>query len=367
MSTESFQGVGRAAISVPGVIDGKPSASAPLDPYQLAQRRIRDAIKDKTYRAYPMGGEAAEYLRWKRGRLTPASYRDYEGCLDKLAREFPDLEITDFEPPVGTERLEEFLDHTWGESAPRTYNKNLSVVKDFFKFAVLKGKLHGDPSLPLVPHKKRDVHRTTFSDADCQRIISDGPSPDLKYHYRDKVALRLLLKYGIRKGALQSAQYRHFDRERRRLTIFTKGEKVRELPLVDDALWQELDRAQMAFGAGPDDYLMCSRKVVPHGYNPDGTPHIDTYDYPHKPMSDHGLHNWWYQCLERAGVVDAGTTSGSKMHMARHTAGQALLDHTGNLKAVQRLLGHSSIQTTGDIYTDWDLDALAASMRELGE
>jgi site-specific recombinase XerC len=51
------------------------------------------------------------------------------------------------------------------------------------------------------------------------------------------------------------------------------------------------------------------------------------------------------------------------MHMARHTAGQSVLDSTGNLKAVQKLLGHSSITTTGDIYTDWDIDQLEETMR----
>ena len=45
------------------------------------------------------------------------------------------------------------------------------------------------------------------------------------------------------------------------------------------------------------------------------------------------------------------------MHKARHTAGQRVLDATGNLKAVQKLLGHSSIQTTGDTYADWDIEA----------
>jgi site-specific recombinase XerC len=30
------------------------------------------------------------------------------------------------------------------------------------------------------------------------------------------------------------------------------------------------------------------------------------------------------------------------MHKARHTAGERVLDHTGNLKAAQRLLGHAS-------------------------
>jgi hypothetical protein len=59
-----------------------------------------------------------------------------------------------------------------------------------------------------------------------------------------------------------------------------------------------------------------------------------------------------------AGIVAEGTTSGERMHKARHSAGQRLLDHTGNLKAVQQLLGHESIATTGDIYVDWDENAL---------
>ena len=85
-------------------------------------------------------------------------------------------------------------------------------------------------------------------------------------------------------------------------------------------------------------------------------------------MGVHGLHKWWYRCLEKAGVVAEGQTSGERMHKARHTAGQRVLDHTrGNLKAVQKLLGHSSISTTGDIYTDWDIDQLAETLRGMLE
>ncbi|MGI8605930.1 MAG: tyrosine-type recombinase/integrase, partial [Gaiellaceae bacterium] len=84
-----------------------------------------------------------------------------------------------------------------------------------------------------------------------------------------------------------------------------------------------------------------------------------------KPMSDHGIHDWWYACLARAGVVAEGQTSGEKMHKARHTAGQRLLDRTsGNLKAVQALLGHAGIGTTGDIYVDWDIYQLETVMRD---
>ena len=81
--------------------------------------------------------------------------------------------------------------------------------------------------------------------------------------------------------------------------------------------------------------------------------------FPDKPMSPHGLHSWWYRCLARAGIVPEGAQSGERMHKARHAAGQRVLDRTGNLKAVQKLLGHASIQTTGDVYADGDIDQLA--------
>jgi Phage integrase family len=54
-----------------------------------------------------------------------------------------------------------------------------------------------------------------------------------------------------------------------------------------------------------------------------------------------------------------------RAHKTRRTAGQRVRDATGNLKAVQKLLGHSSIQTTGDIYADWDVHQLASTIAEV--
>lgn len=310
---------------------------------------IREATKDKSYQLLPLGGDAASYLRAKRKRLTTASFRDYEGCLDKFARHFLDLELRDFEPPAGTTRLEEFLDATWGEASPRTYNKNLSILRDFFKWAILRGHLHGDPTLAIERARARAVYRTTFTPDQMRAIIAE--QDDL----RDRIAIRLLLDYGLRKGALQAVQFKHFDHHRKRLTIFTKGEKVRELPIPHAAFWFDLERHILEAEAQPNHYLLPRHK---------GNGSKVTSD-PTKPMGVHGMHSWWYRCLERAGVVPTGTTSGERMHKARHTAGQRVLDKTGNLKAVQKLLGHSSIQTTGDIYADWDIDQLAATLADV--
>lgn len=325
-----------------------------------AARIMREAVRDKSYQLTPIGEEAAAYLRAKRKRLTDSSYRDYESGLDKVARYFPDLRIEDFEPPAGTERLEEFLDAQWGAGAPRTYNKNLSIVKDFFRFEIMRGRLHGDPTMAIERARKRGVHRETFTNDQLRAIIASQEGR------RDRLCLRLLLDYGLRKGALQAVQFKHFDHQRHRLVIFTKGEKVREVPIPQHAFWLDLERHILDAGAQDSHYLLCAHRTIPVG-RPDESGHRRTErrEFPERPMSARGAHLWWYGCLQNAGIVPEGTTRGEKMHKARHTAGQRVLDSTGNLKAVQKLLGHSSIQTTGDVYADWDVEQLAATMAQV--
>ncbi len=325
---------------------------ADLDPLTLADLRqmLRDDVRDKSYQELPLGAEAAMYLRAKRKRLTDSSYRDYESCLDKLARHFPFYELVDLEPPDGTMRLEEFLHAHWGGAEPRTYNKNLSITKDFLKFQRLRGKMDRDPTEAIERAKARQVHRTTFTTDQRRAIVASQDE------LRDRIALRLLLDYGLRKGALTAVQFKHFDHVRKRLTIFTKGQKVRTLPLPHPAFWHDLERHIIDVSAKSGDYLMCRVKTVPR---------VGVMRFADKPMGVHGMHLWWYGCLERAGIVPIGTTSGERMHKARHTAGQRVLDATGNLKAVQKLLGHSSIQTTGDSYADWDVDQLAATLADV--
>lgn len=325
-----------------------------LDPVQLAARTLRDAVRDKSYRAYPMGQEAGAYLRWKRGSITAATYKSYESTLDKLVRFFCDLEMSDFEPPMGTERMEEFLDTRCAELTDATYNTYHAICADFFKWAAIKGKLHGNPMLPVRKRKKRGVYRAIFSADQRRAILGLGPDPD--YLRRDRICLRLLLDHGIRKGALRNIQFQHFDTNRRRLTIFTKGGKVQELALPDPKLWDDLEKLMFEIGARPSHYLIASRRRLFWKYDPDtGDALMRWHNYPEKQFSERGTHEWWYGCLQRADVAEPGQTSGHKMHRARHTVGQRILDKTGNLKAVQKQLGHSSIRTTGDMYVDWDI------------
>lgn len=345
---------------------------AAADRLTLAQaaRMMRDATKDKSYRALPLGEEVGRYMRGRRKSLTPDSARDYESCLHKLALYFADLNLKDLEPPLGRERMEEFLDHQWGAKAGRTYNKALSVMHSFFKWQVMAGRMYGDPTIGIERAKKAGIYRTTFTPEQVAAILAG------QAELRDRIALRLLLHYGLRRGALARVQFKHFDHVRKKLTIFTKGQKVQIIPIPQPGFWDDLGRLLLDLNwdgaelrenpaAMPEHYLMARRKKV--GAGKPGFPSGYWKFCPDMPMGHHGLHSWWYECLARAGIVSHGTTAGERMHKARHSAGQNVLDKTGNLKAVQKLLGHSSIQTTADIYTDWDMDRLEATLLDVIE
>lgn len=324
--------------------------AAPLTLAEQARvmEQYAEIMRNKAYEELPMGQEVAAYLRIKAKRLSENSQLAYESTLDKFARQFAYLELRDLEPPLGTERIEEWLGQMWGKKRPATYNRHLSVLKDFFKHQIIRGKMHADPTLAIEPAKKRQVYRTTFSPDQVRAIIAS------QEELRDRIALRLLLHYGLRRGSLQAIQFKHFDHVRKRLTMFAKGGKVRELPIPQAAFWHDLERHIIESEAEPGHYLMQARWSNRKAQK----------SMPEQRMSAHGLHNWWYRCLANAGIVGVGETSGERMHKARHTAGQRLLDKTGNLKATQEFLGHASIQTTGDVYSGWADERLEGSIEQ---
>jgi hypothetical protein len=177
-----------------------------------------------------------------------------------------------------------------------------------------RGYMRGNPTTGIDRAKARQPYRTTFT-GDERRAIIAGQA-ELRDPHRAQTAARL----------------------------------------PDPAFWHDLERHIIDIGAGPAHYLLCKRKVIPRQAT--GREPIVRY-WPEQPMSTTPLHLWWYRCLEHAGIVAEGTTAGERMHKARHTAGQRVLDKTGDLKLVQKLLGHESIKTTGDVYLDYDIDQWA--------
>lgn len=316
-----------------------------LERRALIAQLEREDVRDKSYQDLPMGREVKRYLAAKNKELTATSQRGWESCLEKFARQFADLQLEDFELPRGADLIEPWMDDRWGDAAPGTYNVNHAIIKDFFRWQVTRRRMTSNPMELVGRARKTQIYRMTYTEDECRAIIASAES------LRDRIALRLLIYHGIRKGALQKIQFKHFDYQRRRLTVFTKGSKVKAIPLPEPEFWTDLERHLLEAEAEPDHYLMCLVKPIPRA---------GIRRFPDRMMSSTALHRWWYKRLEEAGMVARGTTDGKRMHAARHTAGQRILDATGDLKLVQQFLGHASIQTTADVYVDYDVDQIAA-------
>jgi len=87
---------------------------------------------------------------------------------------------------------------------------------------------------------------------------------------------------------------------------------------------------QQSAHKAPEDFIVCSKEGSP--LHPD----VVRKDV-------------LYPILDRLRI--ARTPGESGFHTFRHAAASILNERTGNLKLTQKLLGHSSISTTADVYT----------------
>ncbi|MEN6586151.1 MAG: tyrosine-type recombinase/integrase, partial [Sulfuricella sp.] len=74
------------------------------------------------------------------------------------------------------------------------------------------------------------------------------------------------------------------------------------------------------------------------------------------PVTYEGMKTRWRRKKAEAGAGDM------RFHDNRHTAASRLLRKSGNLKAVQKLLGHADISTTARFYAHVELDDLRSLM-----
>ena len=336
----------------------------------LASRILREALKDRAYRATPLGLEVARYYRWKKNEwgAAPDTMRDYEGVLRRLALFCADTEIAEFEPPAGTELLRQCWDHHWADKSPRTRAKVRSVWVDFFEWCVRERRMIGNPARPLAPPKKHDTPIEVFSPDFVEQLISS------QEYVADELGCVLLVRYGLRRGALANVRLKHFDAAREIVTVYTKGGRIYPLPIVDKAFWLKLAAFRLEHGLNGDHFLIYRQdtrrmrvdldqasEIVDLGNGKrQGYAWVLRRLHERKPTGKL-VHLWWYRCLERAGLVVQGATSGTNMHRGRHTAITNLQRATHDLKLAQMLAGHKDIRSTAR-YAQMDTRDLAAAL-----
>jgi len=327
-----------------------------------AARIIREAVKDQSYRATPLGTMVGRYIRWLRNEYgaTPATIRDYEAILARMSLTLADKELIE----VTTEDLRDVID-LWSARTARTRQKVTSVVRAFWSWAEDQGHIAISPAARIRrPRAERKLAKVLPLDA-RPRLLTVAKHP------RDRLGLFCLLVLGLRRSELAGIQVRGFDAQRGTVRVFGKGQKERLLPLrgpiLDELrLFLSCDLPHLARPPEDDDYLLYPVRKLASGKAPEGQIAWSHRAMPKTRPSPQAMHRWWYRQAQAAGLVGPRVTSGLNMHLARHTFAMELRRVAG-IDAASHALSHADLTTTLGIYGHWDDSDMESAMESYAQ
>ena len=278
-------------------------------------------VRDKSYQQHPVGHAVKRWLdalRWE--DASPHTLEAYEITGARLALEFPDFHgLHEFcaQGGEGVGLLRYFLDKHWRDAAPATRRARLSAIKSLFAWALEEGMIGWTPAEKIKPPRKRLPGRRAHPQDSIIDLVFAQET------IRDRVAVQLLARLGLRKNELRLLQIRDVNFSTNEIRVKGKGGKVRLVPITSlRSLRDDLYFHVLAEELRPTDYLLY--------------PRADRS----RPMNPSAVHRWFGRCLDRAGLPSM------PMHELRHTAADHLYRATNDLTAVQMLLGHESVGTT---------------------
>lgn len=212
-------------------------------------------------------------------------------------------------------------------------------VQQLFAWLCRRNQLPANPAADL--ELPRMIKRQLPRGLSLEQVREVLNRPDIgdPLGVRDRALLELLYATGVRRSELVSLDLDDWQAERRTLLVRQgKGRKDRLLPVGGEACrWMER-------------YL---RDVRPLLLRDRSEPALFLSGYGER-FNGQYVGNWLRKLLDECGV----TTPGS-CHLFRHSFATHLLEGGADLKVIQQLLGHASLQSTS-IYTHASVEHLRA-------
>jgi integrase/recombinase XerC len=276
------------------------------------------------------------HLRFERD-LSPHTVRAYltdlNSLLDQLDGPIEGLDI-------GTIRQWLADQHGAGKSRA-TLARRAACARTFTAYCHRRGWLPTDPGLLLGSAKAPRSLPSVLDQEQARAVLETVSTADPK-ELRDQAILELLYATGVRVSELCSLDVDDVDRDRHVIKVLGKGRKERSVPFGLPAL-RVLDRwcihgrpRWVRAGSGPALFL-----GVRGGRIDAGTVRRVVHA----------------RLAKVEGAPDMGP------HGLRHTAATHLLEGGADLRSVQELLGHASLNST-QIYTHVSIERLRAAYRQ---
>lgn len=284
--------------------------------------------------------EALEaYLRDLEGvkRRSPHTLRNYRHDIEAFLR-FLASRDTEFDE-AGRGDARSFLAGLRAlEVADASIKRHATVVRGFYGWLDREGRLKPPPpgdSILRLRYPKAPKRLPHFlSGPDTDRLIESASAEDESgteadpQVLRNRAILELLYAAGLRVSEAASIDTRDLDLTNRQLTVTGKGEQMRVALFGDPArtaLRAYLEHGRPGLATGAEPALFLNR-------------------------SGGRLTARSIQTIVRDAGVSAGVRQRVHPHLLRHSFATHLVEEGADLRVVQHLLGHASIDTT-QIYT----------------
>jgi integrase/recombinase XerD len=216
-----------------------------------------------------------------------------------------------------------------GGAATATVCRKLTTIKQFYRYLVAERHLTADPTANVeVPRQVKKLPATLTLD-DVERLLA-APDVSKLAGLRDRAMLEVLYATGLRVSELVNLTRGDVNLKVGFVRCVGKGNKERIVPLGSVAIgW-----LQHYLAARDDDApaLFPGRR--------------------RRPITRAAF----WQTIKRL-AVHAGIVKNISPHTLRHSFATHLLERGADLRAIQEMLGHSSITTT-QIYTHVSTDFL---------
>lgn len=287
-----------------------------------------------------------EHLQGER-QVSPQTLRAYEHDLltfhEFLARDFLGREPEAVRPgDVDSLAVRSFLAALTRKGlSKRSQGRALSAVRSLFRFACREGTLEANPAQGVRTPKAPKTLPRHLRPGEVESLI-EAPKGEGPMVLRDRAILELLYAAGLRVSELVGLDWPDVDLSARMVRVMGKGSKERMVPFGRPAA--EALRAWL----GVWDTL---RDAVE-----DGQPVFLTAKG--KRLGDRSVRRVIDRWADEAAVA-----RGVHPHTLRHTFATHLLEGGADLRAIQELLGHSSLSTTQK-YTHLEVERLLSVYRD---
>jgi integrase/recombinase XerC len=228
--------------------------------------------------------------------------------------------------------IRRYLAHLLRTGAARTsMERKLASLRAFFRFLTKKGLVEADPTIGIATPKK-EKRLPSFLREEQIDLLMQVPDCSKPEGLRDRAILEMLYATGLRVSELVSLNLRDIHGSAEEIRVMGKGTKQR-IVLTGSAAREALA-----------EYLASGRSRLAGKSR-----HVEE-----KALFLNG-HGARLGDRDVRRIIDKyiGSVSDSlkiSPHTMRHTFATHLLAHGADLRAVQELLGHSSVSTT-QIYT----------------